>query len=303
MIKIVKPLSAPSASIHRYNIAGYDLLFQESVEALNAYLMDGNADVEMPSYPELKLLNKDNAQCVYQGRAPFEHRIQYVCFWCDGRVSQIDVAGVPVCQIDSAAQIIYLLNDQPLDAQLNLEVLTGPACILLMAQQQTICLHASAVATSAGNMLFIAESGSGKSTLSQHQGEFWNQLSDDISPLQLGSKVVLLTRFPQLKLSNSSVVNRIADVLPVDLIIRLGNRDCHQVEFTQLNSTEAFLQIVRHTVAAKLFSGEQLKTHAAFAQSVASQVPLVELNYPRDLRQLPALRQSIVDYLSSIKQA
>ena len=299
MIKIVRPHCAPSASIHRYNIAEHDWLFQEPVEALNAYLMDGNAEVEMPSFPELSLFNQENAQCVYQGRAPFEHRIQDVCFWRNGRFSQIDVAGTPVCQIDSEDQVVYLLNDQPLDAQLNLEVLTGPACILLMAQQQTFCLHASAVATSAGNILFIAESGSGKSTLSQHHGEFWNQLSDDISPLQLDSRVELLTRFPQLKLANASVANRVADVLPVDLIIRIGNRTSQQIEFARLNATQAFLQIVRHTVAAKLFSGEQLKTHSAFAQSVASQVPLVELNYPRDLRQLPALRQSIVDYLSA----
>jgi hypothetical protein len=63
---------------------------------------------------------------------------------------------------------------------------------------------------------------------------------------------------------------------------------------------QAMLQVVRHTVAAKLFDATTLREHARFAKKVSSLVPVIEVSYPRDLDKLDQLRHSIIDYLRSV---
>ena len=73
----------------------------------------------------------------------------------------------------------------------------------------------------------------------------------------------------------------------------------NSISFSVLPRVQAMLQIVRHTVAAKLFDTDTLREHARFAKKVSTLVPVVEVSYPRDLDKLDYLRQSIIDYLSS----
>lgn len=292
----------PSGSVkaHHYRIAGQSLVFQTPVAALSAFAQ-GEASSSFTEVlarsSEVALLNQDNATLVYQGRAPFENEIQDVACWRQNGHLQLDVSGNPVCSVDAGEDHIHLLNDRSFDDQLNLEVLTGPALILLLAKKGIYCLHAGAVATPLGNIALIAESGTGKSTLSQNADQSWQQIADDILPLHFNERIEILPEFPQLKLESARVASAFTDSLSLDLIVRLVDDPAEQISMKRLPRTDALLQIVRHTVAAKLFDNDQMREHARFAKRLSGEVAVVEMHFPRDLQRLPELRDTITGYL------
>jgi len=244
-----------------------------------------------------------NAKLAYIGKAPFESKLRVVHFWRSGDRAQLDIGGVPSCQIDFSQLHIHILNHQSLGTGLNLELIMGPALVLLQAQCQTYCMHAGAVDTPVGRIGIIAESGAGKSTLSRHVDKHWSQVSDDILPLSINEAeklINVLPDFPQLKLANNLVVDSPKKNQPLDYLLRISPEPSESIGFTELSRRPAMLQVVRHTVAAKLFDSSILRQHAHFAKRVSSFVPMIEISYPRDIDQLDHLRASIIDYLGSL---
>ena len=164
-------------------------------------------------------------------------------------------------------------------------------------------MHAGAVDTPIGRIGIIAESGAGKSTLSRHVDKHWSQVSDDIMPVSLneaGKRINVLPDFPQLKLANNLVLDSPKKDQPLNYLLRVRPEPSEDIDYKVLPRTQAMLQVVRHTVAAKLFDSSMLRQHAHFAKRVSSFVPMIEISYPRDIDQLDHLRSSIVDYLGSL---
>ena len=181
--------------------------------------------------------------------------------------------------------------------------------VLLLTLNDTYCMHAGAVDTIVGRIGIIAESGAGKSTLSQHVGDDWRQVSDDIMPLQIsdsGSAIEVFADFPQLKLSDNKAVcggkGNDGDRKKLDYFLRINPVPSNDISFSVLPRVQAMLQIVRHTVAAKLFDTDTLHQHARFAKKVSTLVPVIEVSYPRNLDKLDYLRQSIIDYLGAFSR-
>jgi len=276
------------------------VVFQSSVKSLDAFALGPASE----AYSEVisrnnvyTLLDQSNAQIRYQGIAPFANSNREVTCWERENVLQLDVDSQPMCRIDPSEDHIHILNDAGFDQPLNLEVVTGPALILLLAQKAIYCLHASAVSSNGGVVVFIAESGVGKSTLSTHQGVDWQQIADDILPVKMSQNPRCLGQFPQLKLSGAVTPGQLAEPVELDLIMHLSAAEVSRVSFKRLSRKDALLQIVRHTVAARLYDNVLLKTHSRFAKRLSGRVPVVELRYPRDLERLADLRRSIIDYL------
>jgi len=290
-----------SEQAHLYVLAGQPIVFQSKVMSLEAYAGGAVPPLLSESLvpPAQALLNSTNAELKYTGPAPFHQRQREVSYWRSGTRAQIDVDGVAVCQLELDQAHIHLLNDAPFDEGLNLEVTVGPALVLLLSQMGTFCLHAGAVSTSAGNIAFVAESGVGKSTLSTHAGNDWRQLSDDTLPVLLAhaESPKLCSDFPQLKFVEACVPDRPDGNQSLDFLIRLNPESSESMVLTQVKKPAAMLQIVRHTVAAKLFDASTLEQHVQFAKVVANVVPMFELNYPRKLSSLPELRTQIVEEL------
>lgn len=295
---------------HCYTIAGQRLVFEDQVASLALFgqvvaSSQDRARLEEPYLIEgdpRMVFNRRNAKRYYQGQARFDNRDRNVTYWRRRGVSQIDIDDEPICQIDFAKQRIHLLNDRSFDNRVNLEVVTGPALVLLLAEQDIYCLHAGAINTSAGNIAFIAESGSGKSTLSANVDKNWSQLSDDILPLQLNRPdrtVELMTNFPQLKLDGASIVQPDMTRQKLDFIIRINQKPNAEVQLKEVSRADGLLQVIRHTVAARLFGQTLMKRHAKFSKRVSGRVPILELSYPRDITQLDTLRATIVEYLSN----
>jgi hypothetical protein len=306
VIRVTGREKVVDAQAAHYCVAGQPLVCQSAMPGLADYA-NGLAT---PSFTELltkfierPILTAANSKLRYFGRAYFDGDFREVRYWRHGCRGQLDINGIPACEIDFAELHIHVLNDEPLGVGLNLEIITGPALVLLLNQQQIYCMHAGAVDTPVGRIGIVAESGAGKSTLSRHLDPHWSQVSDDIMPLSISKKesaILVLPDFPQLKMPNNSVTDAPKMKQQLDYLLRVDPVPSVDIHFDVLPRTQAMLQVVRHTVAAKLFDTNTLQQHAEFAKTVTSCVPVIQISYPRDMEQLSNVRSSIIEYLGGI---
>lgn len=284
-----------SAQEFVYVIAGVEVVFSREMPVLRAFFAGSRLLLNNPL--DFNKPKSDGFELNYHGSAPFANILRDVKFYRHGLFAQINIDDAVACQVSLKDNHIHVLNGAAFDSEINLELLTGPALLLLFAQLNIFCLHAGAVATPFGNIAIIAESGAGKSTLSSHVGDDWSQLSDDILPLKGHA---LFADFPQLKLANAVSKGSLGLDDSLKVIFRVNPVASRDIRFRRLSTIEAMLQVVRHTVAAKLFNRDLLAAHASFANEFVSRVPVIELSYPRDLSQLGELRATILDYLSDL---
>ena len=310
MIRVtVQGINNETTPAFHYAIAGQPVVVQHKVDALDEY-SKGAASAEfarlLAKHRQIKILSASNSELRYHASTPLaggSHRLRY---WRKGRRGQIDIDGSPSCYIDFKDQHIHVLNGGDLNVQLNLEVVIGPALLVLMAYMSRYCLHASAVMTPVGTIAFLAESGLGKSTLAENQGNEWAQVSDDVLPIRVHQSVRVVevrSDFPQLKLNGASVPQGVPDAQPLDYMIRLKPTPTKRIEFTKVSAKDRLIQVVRHTVAAKLYSRPIMQSHVSFARKVSLYVPMAELEYPRDWAELPELRERITEFCGEQRAA
>ncbi len=286
-----------------YVLAGQTVVFDQPVAALEAYAASLDLQKSTQLIGSLRT-PEATSDLVYRGPAPIDGRLREVSVWRTDVGVQIDVDTQAICQLHFQHMAIQLLDTQGLNSRVNLEVITGPAIILLLQRQGIYCLHAGAIQSRAGTIALIAESGAGKSTLSTHVADDWRQISDDLLPVTLSvsepeTGVILLPAYPQLKLPRASVPDLPASELPLNYVVRINPQPTPKFECHRLSPQNAMLQLIRHTVAAKLFDIQSLAAHAEFAKQFCQRVPVFEIVYPRDLDRLPELRQEIVAALST----
>ncbi len=308
MIIVSTQSSYDWSQAHIYRFAGQDVLFQTPSVVLDQFLV-GEAPIEAVVEASMAVqehLDKDVSQSklknVYSGPAPFGDREREVTFLRRKSFGRLLFEDSLVCEIDFSANHIHLIREGGFANMVNLELVTGPAMMIMLASLKTYCLHASSVYTRAGVMAFVGESGVGKSTLAWQAGDGWRQLSDDILPILYSpdvSGVRLSTEFPQLKLDKASADGLELKEQPLQFVLRIRPEPAKALEFRTLTKPEAMLQFVRHTVGAKLFDEKIMSRHSKFATYVANKVPFIEIAYPRDLLQLTELREDIVEYLKN----
>ncbi len=305
LIRITAKVADRSARACRYLLAGEIVAMQNEIPVLDAY-SDGYATDKfsdlLANTSAPNLMSAANSRLQYFGRAPLNGVGREIRYWRSGHRAQIDIAGQPGCQINFRESHIHVLNDEPLHSALNVELVTGPALVILLSMNSTYCLHAGAVSTSAGNIGIIAESGAGKSTLAKHVDERWRQISDDILPIRFDSQsnsVKMLPAYPQLKLPNATCALGVSEPETLNFLLRVNPEPSARVRFKRLPKVQGMLQVVRHTVGAKLFDTEALVGHADFAKQISIAVPVIEVSYPRKHRQLSKLRQHITNYLEN----
>ena len=292
-----------------YKFGEENVLLQTPSRFLQKFLVD-EAPVELvveASMAVQEFLDRSPEQQAtkihYQGDAPFGDRLREVTYRRKKQFAALELDGELVCEIDFNHNHIHLVRDGGFANMVNVELITGPALIIVMASLKTYCLHASAVATPQGNLVFVGESGVGKSTLAWQAGEAWQQTADDIIPViyEKGrSGVRLSANFPQLKLENAKAPGVVTSDANIDYIFRIRPEPSKTIEFKKLSKAEGMLQFVRHTVGAKLFDMAMMKRHTKFANYVVNKVIFIELAYPRDLLGLTDLREEILEYLKTI---
>jgi len=303
LIRITAKVADRSARACRYLLAGTPVAIQNEVPVLSAYA-DGYATERfseiLANAVAPALLNAANSSLQYHGNAPIGGSEQEIRYWRSGHRGQVDIGGEAACQINFQESHIHVCNNESINSEANVDLITGPALILLLSQLNIYCLHAGGVATRVGNIGFIAESGVGKSTLSKDFDKDWRQISDDILPIHFdpdNGSVEMLPAYPQLKLQDATMANGVPQPRHLDYLIRVIPEPSEEISFKHLSKVKGMLQIVRHTVAAKLFDKSALVNHAKFAKKLSVAVPVVEISYPRKLDQIDELRESIVSFL------
>lgn len=310
MIRVTVESAQGLSIAHHYKIAGRRVVFQGNPEKLAHFHVEPATKKYSDIFKRFSAncyFNFDDAELVYEAAAPFGGQQHMVSFWRKNDIARIDLNGEPACAISVSEQHIHLLRSTEFD-EVNLELITGPALIFLLNLRDLYCLHASAVTTKAGNVAFIGESGVGKSTLANRSGDGWMPIADDILPVHVIGEpysndawVELLTDFPQLKRSKSFVYKGKKSAMKLDWIIRISDEPTDKLRFRKLPRLPAMLQLVRHTVAARLFDIDAIRQHAEFAKAVSLQVPVYEIKYPRDIDALDNLRLKIVKHLLKIQ--
>ena len=305
--------NARKSKVFVYKIAGEELLSNEEIKSLLAFKVDGHhALCDGVMFEQIDVvLSQENSDLHYQGKAHFNQALRSVVAWRKGDLIQIDIDGTPACTIDRSEKRIVILNEDSFDSPLNLELITGPAVILLLAQKSVYSLHASAVRFSAHKegqgrqsrvVAFLADSGVGKSTLARHVGDQWCQLVDDILPVTLAAESLsFFDDFPQLKLkgAHAQAFDGSRLIQRVDFLVCLNGQFSEDVDIQVMAKSEALLALIRHTVAVRLFDVEQTKAHLEFAKKVVEEIPVLQISYPRDLSKLPEIKAQIVSCILS----
>jgi len=299
-----------------YQMANQYIAYCEPVSLLNGFSVDkklqnlpslaiGN-EPSRESITKVETLGLHNSHCDYKDEIRFNNKLRTITLWRLNGLVQIDIDNEPGCSIDVEKKCIVILNDKPVDGLFNIELVTGPAIILLLAQQSIFSLHASGVEIcrqqgQSTNVAFIAESGVGKSTLSISAGEYWKQCSDDILPVSISQYACLYNDFPQLKLSGFTIENKNILNNNLDYIFNITSDVVEDIIIERVQSIDSVLAVIRHTVAARLFEPSLMKKHLEFATALINKVTVYRISYPRDIKQLPVLRKAIIDFIEQNK--
>lgn len=219
----------------------------------------------------------------------------------------ITISDLGTFEIDTDHQDIRLVRQDP-DVQIGqvTEAMLGPPLILSLASKGIFCLHAGAVTTDSGIVVFLGRSGNGKSTLAEAAGRHvdgWRRCADDMLPVSLHEdQVVVLPGFPQPKLSAALQWPLTAPTrLPLLAVYVIADLEPTHTTITieTLRRREALHSLLQHSVAWPLFWGEPADKHLELCSNIASKVSVRRLRYPRSIDELPLLAQTIRNDLES----
>jgi len=174
------------------------------------------------------------------------------------------------------------------------ELLLGPGLVVALAARGIWCLHASAVVGSLGAIVFVGESGRGKSTLAARlERHGFGRLADDVLPLQVADATApVRAAFPQLKLPADRQPGAMApERLALEAIYLIPTTpeesDARGVEIIPLAPGDALTALLRHTVAARLFTADLLRAHLGACGALAERVAVRRLRLPLRWEALP----------------
>lgn len=202
--------------------------------------------------------------------------------------------------------------------------LVGSVLGALLHQRGILPLHASAVETDAGAVLFLGQSGAGKSTLlAALLDRGYAMLADDVAGVVLaGGRPAALSAFPGTRLWTSALDaldwrehthGRVREgmekyLVPVEqfrtapqavraaYVLRSHNRE--GIELEAMNVSTAFGSLVRHTYRRKFPRGlGRQASHFRLATTVAKQVPVARVTRPSHPVRLTALADRIETHL------
>lgn len=288
-----------------YKIAGRGVACKINFELMRAFVdthdEDHIAAYDLPNWENYQLMDEMNAKLRYKGLASFEGKMQNVTVWESERVLQINIEDEPICQVNLDIRHILIICNQSVNEALIMEVVFGPALIMLLTLQGVYCMHGSCVQTQNGTALFVGDSGVGKSTLSSGIGLPWNQLCDDVLPItRHDEEYIGLTNFPQFKAMHLHNDNNGESIRTIDAIYIITDEEAKRTVIKRKVGVKALLSLIRHTVAAKLFDEQQLVYHLSFINQLISEVPVYELSYPRRIDKLGKLRKHITQHLGDV---
>ena len=289
---------------HAYFIAGEHVYSQQPIALLEEFKVDFQQLENVVDISDSNLVENsfdiDLSTLIFQGEGSFSGGMKQVAVWERNGIQLLRIGEHNFSLTNLVTNHVQLLNQYQSDQLESAEILLGPPLLTLLAKQSIFCLHAGAIATEHGTVVFIGESGRGKSTLSQSTAtRSWSRLGDDIMPVCLDDEnVLIIPRFPQLK-RKQQYLDEVKK--PLIAIFRLmestGNK---QIECKLIQGSEALITLSRHTAASLVFNGTLLAENMIFNQKVLSRTPVYNLSYPRDMDYLDNVRHAVNKVLQGI---
>ena len=203
--------------------------------------------------------------------------------------------------------------------------LPGSVLAACLQQRGMLTLHASAVATEAGAILFAGHSGSGKSTLlAALVDRGYRMIADDITGVvpAIAGPPVALPAFPALRLWDDAVdalrwrdrsLGRVHEgmekyVAAVDdfrhepaavrTVLTLDTRRGDAIRIAALPRSQAFGRLLRHTYGWRFLAGMgRQREHFDAVSRLARQVPLFGVTRPGGLLPAAALADEVERHL------
>ena len=187
-------------------------------------------------------------------------------------------------------------------------------------------LHATAVVVGTGAVAFLGDSGYGKSTLAaSFVRENCSLLIDDVLVLeQCGRDLLAYPGMPRIKLfpemcgsmfqgCEGTPMNRWTrktifalkaqqhqvSAIPLRMLYVLSppEKQPRKVTLRRMSERQALLSVLKNTFNDVMLSPKRLKRQFEFAASIAAQVPVKVLSYPRTLSALPVVVEAIMSDL------
>lgn len=181
----------------------------------------------------------------------------------------------------------------------SLERALGAPMALALAARGIYLLHASAIEVGGDVVAFIGEPGAGKSTLAAYavqQG--LARLADDQLAVRLGSAPLALPHFPQLKLRAEECYPEQARAerrLRALVSFRHGPA-LRRTDLRRLSDTAGCVEMIRATVAARIFGERDAVVHLDACASAVATLPVYALDFPSG----PAGLRSALSALSEL---
>jgi len=287
-------LSGACLPTDRYRIAGTGLVSTFTIRALEPFRTDARPllplrrpTAEISTAPEQRITT----------RGWLANAWRTVSSTVQGERCRLRIEGLGRYAVDHNAITALDPDIPPHDA-----IITGPCLILALAMRSVFMLHASAITLAGEAIAFTGESGVGKSTLAHwavgqpFNGRSTVRLADDLLPVAaLAQGITALPHFPQLKLNpRDQYTDREKPFLPLRALFVLNAETDRRIVIEPLPTSQAMLQVIRHTVAARLFGAALHRRHLAFAARSAKAMPVYRLHYPRRLEAAPELFERIL---------
>lgn len=291
---------------HRYRAFGLTLL----------------SEIEFPNLPVLE--NEANAQ-VWIGSGTLPENLPGAkaskrYFQASQGKLLVRVKDLGCFLVEDGQRITFETEEGFAPANLRLALINLGLSVILH-QRGALALHASAVATPNGAVLFCGERRAGKSTLAAGLNQRgWPLVCDDKAALypSENQRVTVIPSFPELRLWKDAM-NQLEisaehaeknpdsdkfnlgladgfqrEPLPLRAIYHLKPVSADQISIQTINGMEKFQVVKQNTYTNQFLKGLGLLTkHFSLASAVATQIPVYRVNRPSQTNQLETLIDQI----------
>ncbi len=204
-------------------------------------------------------------------------------------------------RIDHLAQLIQVSTPPEFD-QVSAELLAmGPGLVSLLMPANICLLHASAILTPAGVVIFCGSSGAGKSTLARELSQVdtsFSRLADDIVVISVDSHGCrCLAKFPQPKLSTEQQPGLAKISLQIHRIIFLSPSDQSKIIQSNLGMADISFHLINHTMGSNNPDPSVRQKLLVLATNVAEKIHCQVFQYPHLRRSIDQMQMIIKESL------
>ncbi len=296
-IRLKKPKDIKRTTFN-YSVAGLHVVSDTEIESLQHLAIPNSCEAAL-SPVRLRPAKEESENLLYTGTSTLFGAQQTVFCWENKDVFSLRMGNLGQVLIDRECNVVRITRNSPNSLDGLVKIASGPALILALALHNVYCLHASAANINGRLCLFLGESGRGKSTLVSYSKFGLERVCDDVLPVAFNNnRLMALPHFPQLKLGKCDQYGLDwPETCRVKQVFLLNNRGplspSAKISLRRLNKTEVTTAILRHTVAAKLFSSGLLRRHMQFSASVAEASNVTGLDYPMGLAKVPKILELV----------